>query len=219
MWIFDLHLIASRLTMVEWMEFLDLADRRKVVAICRQGLSLAAEHFGTVIPPGVMADSRVSAAADGHEPSAAFLSRDRAHLRRLSPTCGRCGRGAIGDGCCGSICVHRLPTCVRSTRRRAGLRMLPCTPGERCAARGAGSCVLDTLPTEMLMSPGDRLIPSDSVVTRVVNGSTVLLNTDTGRYFTLDEVGGRAWTVLTSSPSIQDARDQLLDEYPWIPTS
>jgi hypothetical protein len=65
----------------------------------------------------------------------------------------------------------------------------------------------------MSMSPGDRLIPSDSVVTRVVNGSTVLLNTDTGRYFTLDEVGGRAWTVLTSSPSIQDARDRLLDEY------
>ena len=65
----------------------------------------------------------------------------------------------------------------------------------------------------MSLSPGDRLIPSDSVVTRVVNGSTVLLNTDTGRYFTLDEVGGRAWTVLTSSPSIQDARDRLLDEY------
>ena len=63
------------------------------------------------------------------------------------------------------------------------------------------------------MSPGDRLVPSDSVVTRVVNGSTVLLNTDTGRYFTLDEIGGRAWTVLTSSPSIQDAHDRLLDEY------
>jgi hypothetical protein len=65
----------------------------------------------------------------------------------------------------------------------------------------------------MSMSPGDRLIPSECVVTRIVNGSTVLLNTDTGRYFTLDDVGGRAWTVLTSSPSIQDARDRLLDEY------
>ena len=63
------------------------------------------------------------------------------------------------------------------------------------------------------MSPGDRLIPSESVVTRVVNGATVLLNTDTGRYFTLDEIGGRAWTVLTSSSSIEEARDRLLGEY------
>jgi hypothetical protein len=65
----------------------------------------------------------------------------------------------------------------------------------------------------MSMSPSDRLIPSDCVVTRVVNGSTVLLNTETGRYFTLDEIGGRAWTILTSSPSIQEARDRLLSEY------
>ena len=63
------------------------------------------------------------------------------------------------------------------------------------------------------MSPSDRLIPSDAVVTRVVNGSTVLLNTDTGRYFTLDEIGGRAWTVLTAAASIQDAHDQLLAEF------
>ena len=63
------------------------------------------------------------------------------------------------------------------------------------------------------MSPGDRLIPAESVVTRNVNGSTVLLNTDTGRYFTLDEIGGRAWAVLTSSSSIQEARDRLLSEY------
>ncbi len=83
MWIFDIHLIASRLTTAEWADFLDLADRRKVVAICRQGLSLAVEHFGTVIPPLVMADARVSSAADRHEPSAAFLSRDRAQLATL----------------------------------------------------------------------------------------------------------------------------------------
>jgi hypothetical protein len=85
--------------------------------------------------------------------------------------------------------------------------------GALSEARGAGSRVLDTLPTDMSMLPSDRLVPSDCVVTRVVNGSTVLLNTDTGRYFTLDEVGGRAWTVLTSSPSIQEAREQLLAEY------
>jgi hypothetical protein len=65
----------------------------------------------------------------------------------------------------------------------------------------------------MAMSLDDRLVPSEAVVTRVVNGSTVLLNTDTGRYFTLDEIGGRAWLVLTSSSSIQTARDRLLAEF------
>ena len=80
MWIFDIHLIASRLTKAEWMTFLDLADRRRVMAICRQGLSLAVEQFGTEVPPGVMADTRMSAAGDGREPSEAFLSRDRAQF-------------------------------------------------------------------------------------------------------------------------------------------
>ena len=67
------------------------------------------------------------------------------------------------------------------------------------------------------MTTSDRLIASECVVTRIVNGSTVLLNTDTGRYFTLDEIGGRAWTLLTSASSIQEARDQLLSEYAVVP--
>lgn len=65
----------------------------------------------------------------------------------------------------------------------------------------------------MPMSPADRVTPSDAVVTRVVEGATVLLDTDTGRYFTLDDVGGRAWATLIASPSIQDARDVLLEEF------
>jgi len=60
---------------------------------------------------------------------------------------------------------------------------------------------------------GDRLLVPHGVVTRAVDGSTVLLNTVTGRYFTLDDVGSRAWTVLTSSASIQAAYDTLLSEY------
>jgi hypothetical protein len=59
----------------------------------------------------------------------------------------------------------------------------------------------------------DRIVPSDAVVTRVVNGATVLLNTDTGRYFTLDEIGSQAWAALTSSPTVHDACDRLLAEF------
>ena len=59
----------------------------------------------------------------------------------------------------------------------------------------------------------DRLVVSDRVVARAVSGATVLLNLDTGRSFMLDDVGARAWSVLMSSASIQDAYDSLLSEY------
>jgi hypothetical protein len=59
----------------------------------------------------------------------------------------------------------------------------------------------------------DRLVISDRVVARAVSGATVLLNLDTGRSFMLDDVGARAWSVLMSSASIQDAYDALLSEY------
>jgi hypothetical protein len=59
----------------------------------------------------------------------------------------------------------------------------------------------------------DRLVVPPGVVTRAVEGRTVLLHTATGRYFTLDPIGTRAWALLTSSPSIVSARDTLLAEY------
>jgi hypothetical protein len=59
----------------------------------------------------------------------------------------------------------------------------------------------------------DRLVISDRVVARAVSGATVLLNLDNGRSFMLDDVGARAWSVLMSSASIQDAYDSLLTEY------
>ena len=59
----------------------------------------------------------------------------------------------------------------------------------------------------------DRLVVSDRVVARAVSGATVLLNLDTGRSFMLDDVGARAWSVLMSSASLQDAYESLLTEY------
>jgi len=59
----------------------------------------------------------------------------------------------------------------------------------------------------------DRLVVSDRVVARAVSEATVLLNLDTGRSFMLDDVGARAWSVLMSSASIQDAYESLLTEY------
>jgi hypothetical protein len=58
-----------------------------------------------------------------------------------------------------------------------------------------------------------HLTVPDRVLTRAVDDTVVLIDSDSGRSFTLDQVGARVWTLLTSSPSIQAAYDALLREY------
>ena len=65
----------------------------------------------------------------------------------------------------------------------------------------------------MAVSFSDRVTVPRGVVTRLVGGSTVILNSQTGRYFTLDEIGTRAWTALVASTSIEAALDRLLAEF------
>lgn len=66
---------------------------------------------------------------------------------------------------------------------------------------------------EMAVSFDDRVVVPSGVVARSVGRSTVLLNSQSGRYFTLDDVGSRAWAELTTSPSIRAALDGLLTEF------
>lgn len=61
------------------------------------------------------------------------------------------------------------------------------------------------------------MIP-DHVITRAVDDTTVVLDIDTGRSFTLDGIGTRVWTLLVSTPSAQTAYDTLLSEYAGDPT-
>jgi len=58
-----------------------------------------------------------------------------------------------------------------------------------------------------------RLVVPERVVTRTVEGTTVLMNIDSGRTFSLDDVGTRAWTLLTTCPSAQHAYEALLTEF------
>ncbi len=51
------------------------------------------------------------------------------------------------------------------------------------------------------------------VLVRLVEGEAVLLNLSSERYYGLDEVGARMWTVLTSASCIQEAYESLLQEY------
>ena len=86
------------------------------------------------------------------------------------------------------------------------MALLP-ADGLRCAALARG------LVTGMALTFSDRVVVPRGVVARAVGGSTVLLNSQSGRYFTLDEIGTRSWSLLTTSASIRAAYDALMAEF------
>ena len=63
----------------------------------------------------------------------------------------------------------------------------------------------------MASLPFDTIVRAPGhVLVRELEGESVLLNLDSEAYFGLDEVGTRMWAVLTTSPTIQAAYDELL---------
>ena len=63
----------------------------------------------------------------------------------------------------------------------------------------------------------DRVAVPGHVVVRAMPDATVLLNARTGRDFTLDDVGSRAWALLSTSSSIRIAYDALQSEFDVTP--
>lgn len=53
----------------------------------------------------------------------------------------------------------------------------------------------------------------EGVLFRDVEGEAVLLNTATGKYFGLDEVGTRMWALLARHGRVEPAYRALLEEY------
>lgn len=65
----------------------------------------------------------------------------------------------------------------------------------------------------MQISFSDRVrVPDDVLVSRLQEES-VILNLDSERYFGLDNVGTRMFSVLSSSESIEAAYESLLNEF------
>lgn len=52
-----------------------------------------------------------------------------------------------------------------------------------------------------------------SVIHAFVGGEAVLLDTESGLYFGLDEVGTRIWQLLVAGATEESIVDQLLEEY------
>ena len=59
----------------------------------------------------------------------------------------------------------------------------------------------------------DRVEVPPGVVARPVDGLTVLLHSATGRYFSLDPVGARAWCLMTSLSALNAVHAALLSEF------
>ncbi len=58
-----------------------------------------------------------------------------------------------------------------------------------------------------------RVQISPSVMLREQSGQAILLDSNQGSYFGLDEVGLQFWHAITSKASIQEAHAQLCEEY------
>ncbi|HXY25967.1 MAG TPA: PqqD family protein [Candidatus Acidoferrum sp.] len=59
----------------------------------------------------------------------------------------------------------------------------------------------------------DRTAVPQHVLVRILDRESVLLNLDTEVYFGLDETGTRMWQLVTTSPNIDAAYQELLAEF------
>jgi len=58
-----------------------------------------------------------------------------------------------------------------------------------------------------------RVTVPESVLFRDLDGESVLLETGSGRYYGLDEVGTRMWNLLAHHGEVEAAYRDLLEEY------
>jgi hypothetical protein len=66
---------------------------------------------------------------------------------------------------------------------------------------------------EKEISLESRVVVSDDVVSRDLEGEAVILNLESGTYFGLDSVGTRIWLLLQENGSLRRAFEVVLREY------
>jgi hypothetical protein len=64
-----------------------------------------------------------------------------------------------------------------------------------------------------MVSFADRAAMPAHVLVRLLERESVLLNLETEQYFGLDETGTRMWQLVTGSPNIDAAYQELLAEF------
>jgi hypothetical protein len=75
-WLYDIHLLAERLRPAEVDQFIDLATRKRMSAVCHRSLALAQQKFATMLPAPLLEALREVETKSEREPSAKFLRPD-----------------------------------------------------------------------------------------------------------------------------------------------
>ena len=122
LWLYDIHLLAERLTEKDVASLLDLSQRSGAGAVCARGLRLALDRFETRLP-ATLFPSLEAAPAAGPALPAAFL---KSGVRKADLLMADLGvlHGADACACCGSISSHP-PTVQNDPARRAVLSAGP----------------------------------------------------------------------------------------------
>ena len=58
-----------------------------------------------------------------------------------------------------------------------------------------------------------RVGPGSDVLFKDVGGEAVVLNLETGKYYGLDEVGARMWTLLNEKKQVKEVYQALVKEF------
>jgi hypothetical protein len=81
-WLYDIHLIAGRLSAEDWGRFATLCNSRGVARVCWWSLERTREAFGTVLPAQILEDLGGTHPRTEHE-TAAFLVPGRRHVEQV----------------------------------------------------------------------------------------------------------------------------------------
>lgn len=73
-WLYDIHLLANRLTETHWADFIENAKRKQLTAICLDGLENSIEYFSTAVPELIL--KSLKEAQGQPEPSHFLLQRE-----------------------------------------------------------------------------------------------------------------------------------------------
>lgn len=63
------------------------------------------------------------------------------------------------------------------------------------------------------ISGSSRIVARESALATTVDGEAVVLETDSGTYFGLNEVATIVWDALEEPSTVDDVRDAVLEEY------
>lgn len=67
--------------------------------------------------------------------------------------------------------------------------------------------------SESKVSMASRLVASSGQTSTVVEGEAVIMDSRSGQYFSLSQVGARAWDLVTQPQILSQVRDTILNEY------